>query len=43
MFWKKEEIDLLYSLFQIVEKNENEQERITYIENIINTVHIKEK
>tara|TARA_B100000214_G_scaffold35846_1_gene22564 strand:- start:4404 stop:5078 length:675 start_codon:yes stop_codon:yes gene_type:complete len=42
-FWKKEEIDLLYSLFQIVEKNENEQERITYIENIINTVQIKEK
>ena len=42
-FWKKEEIDLLYSLFQIVEKNENEQERNTYIENIVNTVQIKEK
>lgn len=42
-FWKKEEIDLLYSLFQIIEKNEDEKERITYIENIVNTVQIKEK
>ena len=42
-FWKKEEIELLYSLFQIIEKNEDEQEVITYIENILNTVQIKEK
>ena len=42
-FWKEEEIDLLYSLFQIIEKNEEEEERSTYIENIINTVRIKEK
>jgi hypothetical protein len=42
-FWKKEEIELLYSLFQIIEKNEDEQERSTYIENIVNTVQIKEK
>ena len=42
-FWKKEEIELLYSLFQIIEKNEEEEERSTYIENIINTVRIKEK
>ncbi len=42
-FWKEEEIDLLYSLFQIIEKNEEKEERSTYIENIINTVRIKEK
>ena len=42
-FWKEEEIDLLYSLFQIIEKNEEEEERSTYIENIINTVRNKEK
>tara|TARA_Y100000590_G_scaffold469976_1_gene661058 strand:- start:2185 stop:2856 length:672 start_codon:yes stop_codon:yes gene_type:complete len=42
-FWKKDEIELLYSLFQIIEKNEDEQERNTYIENIVNTVQIKEK
>ena len=42
-FWKKEEIELLYSLFQIIEENKNEEERNTYIENIVNTVRIKEK
>jgi len=42
-FWKKEEIELLFSLFQIIEKNENKEERITYIENIVNTIQIKEK
>ena len=42
-FWKEEEIDLLYSLFQIIEKNEEKEEKSTYIENIINTVRIKEK
>tara|TARA_B110000285_G_C15133571_1_gene625316 strand:+ start:3109 stop:3654 length:546 start_codon:yes stop_codon:yes gene_type:complete len=42
-FWKKEEIELIYSIFQIIEKNEIEEERITYIENIVNIVKIKEK
>ena len=42
-FWKKEEIELLYSLFQIIEKNDDENEKMTYIENIVNTVQIKEK
>ena len=41
-FWKKEEIELIYSLFQIIDVNEIEVERITYIENIVNTVRIKE-
>ena len=41
-FWKKEEIELIYSLFQIIDVNEIEEERITYIENIVNTVRIKE-
>ena len=41
-FWKKEEIELIYSLFQIIDVNEIEGERITYIENIVNTVRIKE-
>ena len=41
-FWKKEEIELIYSLFQIIDVNEIEGERVTYIENIVNTVRIKE-
>mgnify|MGYP006169072565 FL=1 len=42
-FWKKEEIDLIYSLCQIIDGNKIEEEKITYIENIVNIVKIKEK
>ena len=42
-FWKKEEIDLIYSLLQIIENSSNGNEKNTYIENIINTVSMKEK
>ena len=42
-FWKKEEIDLIYSLLQIIENSSNDTEKNTYIENIINTVSMKEK
>jgi len=42
-FWKKEEIDLLYSLLNIIEKSNNINEKNTYIENVVNTVSMKEK
>jgi len=42
-FWKKEEIDLIYSLLQIIENSSNDIEKNTYIENVINTVSMKEK
>lgn len=41
-FWKKEEIDLIYSQLRIIETTENE-EKETYIKNVINTIDMKEK
>jgi len=42
-FWKKEEIDLIYNLLQIIENSSNDIEKNTYIGNVINTVSMKEK
>lgn len=42
-FWKKEEIELIYSLLQIIENSITDTEKNTYIENVINTVSMKEK
>lgn len=41
-FWKQEEIEMIFSLLQIIEKSNDENEKNTYIENIINTVSMKE-
>jgi len=41
-FWKKEEIEMIFSLLQIIENSKDENEKNTYIENIVNTVSMKE-
>lgn len=41
-FWKREEIEMIFSLLQIIENSKDENEKNTYIENIINTVSMKE-
>jgi len=41
-FWKQEEIEMIFSLLQIIENSKDENEKNTYIENIINTVSMKE-
>ena len=41
-FWKKEEIEMIFSLLQIIENSKDKNEKNTYIENIVNTVSMKE-
>lgn len=41
-FWKREEIEMIFSLLQIIENSKDENEKNTYIENIVNTVSMKE-
>ena len=41
-FWKQEEIEMIFRLLQIIEKSNDENEKNTYIENIVNTVSMKE-
>ena len=41
-FWEKKELELLYKQLQIIE-NSNGDEKKTYIENVINTISMKEK
>ena len=41
-FWEKKELELLYKQLQIIEHS-NGDEKKTYIENVINTISMKEK
>ena len=42
-FWKTDEIDLIYNQLKLVEELTQKEEKQTYIENIINTINMKEK
>lgn len=42
-FWKMDEIELIYSQLKLVEEMTEKEEKQTYIENIINTINMKEK